>query len=285
MVNIDVLVLVLLKLLLRYRLVITFTGLEIELADASSLSDWKLRVALRFADAATAVSNDIYTRIAARYPGARVQFLANGIDATRASRIAAARTVPGIDPDHFVFCGRLHVVKRVPQLVEVFRDCVEAGCDRNLYVVGDGPERQHVEELLRRYHMEDRVILVGELSHEMALGVIGSSRAVLLNSAHEAAPLVILEAMALGRPVIAPDVGGVGEMIRHGREGLLFDDGDTDGLGRAILRLAEDPAVATRLGAQARSAVTDRFDFALTADAYRDVYRGRALAGRNEPAA
>jgi glycosyltransferase involved in cell wall biosynthesis len=91
---------------------------------------------------------------------------------------------------------------------------------------------------------------------------------VCLPSAAEALPMSVLEAMALGRPAVAADVGGVRDAVEHGVTGLLVGPGDAQGTAAALLELAADPARAERMGAAGRARQRERFDGERMADAY-----------------
>ena len=202
-VSIDVVLLVIFKQLFRYRLVITFHGMELELALHSALSDWKNRLALRHADQVTAVSQRLAERLSTRYAGAQIKHIPNAIDINNINNIADTPAELSIEPKQFVFCGRVDPEKQVAELVEAFGMAIEKGCERKLYILGDGTDRLKVESVISRLGVHDQVIALGALQHHHALRLISGSLCLVLNSATEAYPMVVLEAMALGKPVIA----------------------------------------------------------------------------------
>lgn len=121
-------------------------------------------------------------------------------------------------------------------------------------LVGDGPERQTLERLTTELGIHSRVHFLGELpSRPTAHELFDVS---VLCSLSEASPNSVLEAMAVGRPVIASRVGGVADIITHEVNGLLVTPGDVDGFAAALTRLTSDRALQTRLGAAGREVAT-----------------------------
>ena len=92
--------------------------------------------------------------------------------------------------------------------------------------------------------------------------------AVCLTSEAEALPMSILEAMALGRPVVATNVGGTGEAVQDGETGFLVEPGDVEAVRRALVALAADPERAAAMGAAGRARQRERFDGEAMVDGY-----------------
>jgi glycosyltransferase involved in cell wall biosynthesis len=96
---------------------------------------------------------------------------------------------------------------------------------------------------------------------------------LVVPSVTEGSPLIVLEAMAAGVPVVASAVGGIPDQIRHDKEGLLVPPGDTGALGEALLNLLRDPACARRLGEAGRRRATSEFGHPTMVRRIEDVYR------------
>lgn len=109
-------------------------------------------------------------------------------------------------------------------------------------------------------------------SADVAATLAGAWCLVLASRAGEGMPLVVLEAMAAGKPVIGADVSGVPEVVEHERTGLLFAAGDAGALAQALTRLLDEPALAARLAATARDRVTQDFSIGETARRTADLY-------------
>lgn len=149
----------------------------------------------------------------------------------------------------FLYAGRLSTEKGVEHAA---RAAELAGVE--LTVAGEGPTGAQ----LRGACTEAK--FVGRLDAEETAALIGDARAVVVPSVwFENAPMIILEAMAVGVPVIASRIGGIPEQIADGRDGLLVAPGDVGGIADAMRRLEEDSAFAIALGSEARRTVGERF--------------------------
>jgi glycosyltransferase involved in cell wall biosynthesis len=138
-------------------------------------------------------------------------------------------------------------------------------------VVGDGPLRAELEVLVRRLCLEQNVHFLGFRSDPRAL--IELLDVLVVPSLTEGAPLVVLEAMAAGVPIVASAVGGIPDQIRHEGEGLLVPPGDPAALGDAVLKLLRDPGLARRMGASGCRKATTVFSHAEMMARTEDVYR------------
>ena len=143
--------------------------------------------------------------------------------------------------------------------------------EAHFVVAGDGPLRQELAALAEDLGLGKRVHFLGFRSDASAL--MKSLDVLVVPSLTEGSPLVILEAMAAGVPVVASAVGGIPDQIRHDKEGLLVSPGDTDALGDALLALLRDPDRARRLGEAGRRRATSRFSHATMVRQIEDVYR------------
>ena len=150
-----------------------------------------------------------------------------------------------------------HVAKVVPQA--------------SFIVVGDGPLRTELEVLVRRLCMEQNVRFLGFRSDPRAL--IELLEVLVVPSLTEGAPLVVLEAMAAGVPIVASAVGGIPDQIRHEDEGLLVPPGDPEALGDAVLKLLRDPGLARRMGASGCRKSASVFSHATMVARTEEVYR------------
>jgi glycosyltransferase involved in cell wall biosynthesis len=270
-VSFDVLLLVLYKYLLRYKLVLTFTGSDIHLAARSNFAGLKVRLALKHADCVTAVSRDLCAKLAVVFGCANPLYVPNGVDHEELRRLAAAAPSP-VEDDHLIYCGRLTPVKRVPFLIEAFCQCLARGCERKLYIVGDGEEAPRIKALIASHGVEDKVICVGALPHEQVVSAISRSRCLLLSSSNEGCPLVALESLGLGKPVIAADVGGLKDILIHGENGYLYPADRQDLLRDAITAFAGNGTLAGLLGSRGPAAIAARFELDSVVGHYCQIY-------------
>jgi glycosyltransferase involved in cell wall biosynthesis len=192
----------------------------------------------------------------------------SGIDAVGRPVASPLRADPRI-----VAVGRLQAPKDPVTLVRALAKL--PGGRFEALLVGDGPDRPAVEAELRRLELEGVVELAGE--REDVAEILAGSDIFVLASRSEAFPLTVLEAMAAGLPVVAPRVGGLGELVVEGETGLLVAPGDPAALASAIVRLVDDPELRARLGGAGRARVEAHFTFESFLESHLDLYR-RQLA-------
>jgi glycosyltransferase involved in cell wall biosynthesis len=157
----------------------------------------------------------------------------------------------GVDGATFVFAGRLVPAKQLSLAIGALRHVAAA----RLVVIGDGPERQRLHEIVARAGLEGRVVLKGALPRSEAIEWLRAADAALLSSAWENFPHAAVEAIAAGTPVVATAVGGVPEVIETGVNGILVPPGDERALADAMRSVTTDAKLAARLrrGAEATS--------------------------------
>ena len=177
------------------------------------------------------------------------------------------------DPPRVVSVGRLAAPKDALTLLRALTDVAPAPFSALL--VGDGPDRPELEASIRALGLEDTVTLAGSRSDVPAL--LAAADVFVLSSRSEGAPFSILEAMAAGLPVVASNVGGVGELVVDGETGLLVPPADPGRLADALRRVLGDAALRRRLGAAGRARARERFDLRALQDAHLELY-ARELA-------
>lgn len=160
----------------------------------------------------------------------------------------------------FVTVGRISAEKGYAGLLQAFTTLLSRGIDAELAIIGDGPLRRSLESELSRLELNDRVTVHGALPEEATLELISTSDIFVLPSLMEGLPVVIMEAMALEKPVIAALVAGIPELVLDGSTGLLFRPGDWSDLARCMILLAADPELRRRLTRTSRRAVEQEYD-------------------------
>jgi len=136
-------------------------------------------------------------------------------------------------------------------------DAVSRTEEVSLVVAGEGPERAALERRASKPDLVDRVRFAGALSRDEVLTLFRAADAALLTSAWENLPHSVVEALAVGTPVVATAVGGVPEVVRDGENGLLAPAGDVDAIADAIRRLEGDDALRATLAANAARSVAE----------------------------
>jgi glycosyltransferase involved in cell wall biosynthesis len=157
-------------------------------------------------------------------------------------------------------------------LLEAIRSLNDAGVRAELTVIGDGPERVGLEENAARLGIIDRVRFLGAVGQDRINRHYEETDAFAMASFAEGVPVVLMEAMAHGLPVVAPAIMGVAELVEDGESGLLVRPARVDCLTDALARLAADAQLRTRLGAAGRRKVEAEFDIRESAARLRDLF-------------
>lgn len=227
------------------------------------------RRALADATAIVAVSSVIAGDLRQRAPeisGVRLEIIPNPVDVLGTVREASSAPPPDLE-QYVLYVGKLAPNKGVGKLWTVLD---RAGLRDPLVIIGDGPERHKLETEAARDGR--RVIFKGWLPRPEVLAWLRRARLLVFPSqGPESLSRVLLEAAALGVPIAAMDTGGSGDIIRHDTTGLLSHS--AEGLAADVARLANDPALAARLGAAASAHVTATFDTPHVIDRLEDLYR------------
>ena len=156
-----------------------------------------------------------------------------------------------------LFVGRLVEHKNLPRLLDAFARLAPGRPALRLLLVGSGPLGASLMARIRQLGLSGQVLMLGERDDVPAL--MAAADIVVAPSLREGLSNVVLEAMALGRPVVATRVGGTPEAIDDGEHGLLVDPLDTDALATALARLIDDASLRRRLGEAARNKVLERY--------------------------
>lgn len=172
---------------------------------------------------------------------------------------------PGAAPPHFVGVGRF-VDMKAPQLTLLaFRAALTRVPQAELTMIGEGPLWECCLRLARAMGIADAVRLPGAVPHDEVAVAMGSARAFVQHSVRtlqdevEGTPVAVLEAGAMGLPVVATRHAGIRDVVIDGETGALVDEGDVAGMADAMVRLAQEPELARRWGRAARERVASEF--------------------------
>jgi colanic acid/amylovoran biosynthesis glycosyltransferase len=158
-----------------------------------------------------------------------------------------------------VCVGRLAAEKGQLLLIEAAARVAGKGVPFELIFAGDGPMRRALEDAIAHWRLQDRITITGWLDSAQVRAEILASRALVSASFAEGLPVVIMEAMALCRPVIATYVAGIPELVRHGENGWLVPAACVAELAAALEQcLASSPEALQRMGEEARKSVLQR---------------------------
>jgi glycosyltransferase involved in cell wall biosynthesis len=166
--------------------------------------------------------------------------------------------------------GRLTEQKAQAELITAAKKCKAEVPGLELTIIGDGPERAKLKGIIKDLQLNGAVKL--EDPTERGRQRYRAFHMFALPSRDEGLPMVLLEAMAAGVPVIASSVGAIPQLITHEKNGILINSGDARQLEDAILRLAKDPTLRDMLGSAGCQTVRERFSSTAMAKKYRDLY-------------
>jgi glycosyltransferase involved in cell wall biosynthesis len=191
---------------------------------------------------------------------------------------AETRRYLGIPDGRFAvgWVGRMTAVKRGDDVLEGFKLLRDRGVDATLCLVGDGPDRPHLERRAHELGIVRDTLFLGY--QEDVAPLYAAFDALVLPSGNEGTPVSVIEALAAGRPVVATRVGGVPDVVRDDEDGFLVDAGATDELAERLSRLAADPALRERLAAAGRARVLPRYAVDRLVDDVDRLYRSLLAA-------
>lgn len=165
----------------------------------------------------------------------------------------------GSPPLRAVCVGRLSAEKGHHGLLAALAQLRGLAPDVRVTLIGDGPLRGELESRARELGLDDSVEFAGARPEAEVLRAVAGADLFVLPSLMEGLPVVLMEAMALGVPVLAPHVAGIPELVTDERDGLLFRPSDWQGLTSQLRRLLTDTALRTRLALAGRARVTGEF--------------------------
>ena len=188
------------------------------------------------------------------------------------------RHLYGIPRDAFVvgWVGRMTGVKDTGAVLEIVRSARDRGVDAVLCMVGDGPDRERLEQLAHELGIARSCYFVG-YQPDVA-GYYRLFDAFVLPSVTEGTPVSAIESLASGTAVVANRVGGVPDVVRDGVDGFLVEPGDIEGAAARLAELAADPALRARLGEAGKARVLERYSVARLVDDIDRLYRSLLAA-------
>ena len=250
---------------------------------------WRRRAALRWAFRSSlgvaAVSEHTRRVLVERLalPAASVQLVRNGIPDRPGERERVRREL-GLGPNEVLILsvGSLRPRKGHRVLLDAAARLERMGLATPwcVAIAGAGDEREALETLVRVQGLAHRVHLLGQ--REDIPDLQAAADVFALASFWEGLPLAVLEGMFGGNAIVATDVGGISEAVRHGEHGLLTSAGDSHGFAEALRQVITDAGLRERWGRAARQRAEAEFQVEAMAQAYERLYRGpgRAAAGR-----
>jgi len=181
---------------------------------------------------------------------------------------AILREKYGIMGHYCLYVGRLTPRKGLDYLLYALKIANNVKC----VIVGDGPQREHLLSLMRTLGLQDRVIFTGYVPQEDLKHFYAAADFFVLPSLAEGLPLVVLEALATGTPIIASKVAGIPDIVVEGYNGLMVPPRDVESLSEAIQKLADAPDIRKKMGIHAHQTVNEKFSWKCIAKEVLRVY-------------
>jgi glycosyltransferase involved in cell wall biosynthesis len=264
-------------------LVSTFFGVELTWMEKQFpfLSPLLKRI-VRGSDAVTAISTYTAERLRRAVPGVDPAVIPFGA-AVEPPAEPPVYTWDGTGTFELLFVGRLVERKGVHLLLDALAALPPSRPVR-LNVVGDGPDRSRLEARATSLGLDDRVVFHGFVSHEEKQRRFAECHAFVLPAVIDAKGdteglgVVLIEAQAYAKPVIASRAGGIVDIVDDGGSGFLVAPGDAGALAGAVAACMDDPDRARRMGERGRATAAERFGWPAIAGRLADLYR--SLPGR-----
>ena len=209
-----------------------------------------------------------------KVPESKTSFIRNGVDLTEIDAALANLPVdkgPDTDSRIIGFIGQMIPRKGIPDLIEVFDQLYQQKADLRLQLLGDGSQRPELEHQAAALSSVNAVEFLGFRSDRLAL--LSKFSLFVMTSSLEGIPRCMMEAMAVGIPVVAYDIPGVDQLVEHGQTGLLAPFGDKAALVACCTQMLDDPELAATLSRNAREMVNVRYSAARMANEYEDLFR------------
>ena len=222
------------------------------------------------------VSLDLRSQLAASFGAQRVMCVHNGIDLdqVRVTRPATdLRRELNLGGQDFIIgtMGRLVPVKGLETFLKAALIIRSRKDNVKFLIVGDGPLKETLQALARHYGLERDVLFLGH--RDDRYDILAMMDVLVLSSLSEGIPMVLLEALALARPVVATRVGGIPEVVEDRVNGRLVRPGREEELADACMALMDDYGLAERFGLAGQQRVRERFSVRSMAEKVADVYR------------
>jgi len=188
----------------------------------------------------------------ANWPNKKIFIVPNGIAIHSANNFDrdVIRNELSIKTDEHIllFVGRLHAVKGLKYLILAMKTIQSRDKLSRLLIVGkDQGQRKILDDLIKKLHLEENICFIEETSHENVFRYMMASDIFILPSLSEGFPLVLLEAMSCGIPLVASDVGGISEIIQDNRNGFLVQTRNPDDIAEKVLKIVKDDVLIKKI--------------------------------------
>jgi glycosyltransferase involved in cell wall biosynthesis len=211
-----------------------------------------------------------------RFPPEKIVSIPTGVDVERFNPDRVKENIReelGIDQDT-PLVGNISIIrteKGYPYFLEAAQEILKIKPETRFLIVGHEPKGDTLTQEVRKRGLEDKVIMPG-LRKDIPQ-VLATLDVFVLSSLREGVPQGVTQALAMEKPIVATDVGGVPELIKHNQTGLLVSPANSETLAKAILELLEDREKAKKLGENGRRLVEEKFSQETMIEKIENLYR------------
>jgi glycosyltransferase involved in cell wall biosynthesis len=248
-------------------------------------TSWKSKV-YHWIDRLTNVKTDRYVAVSNaieksllddRLPREKISLIRNAVSLPSKSSdfdIAKTRKQFGIPENAFVFTllGRMVWAKGIDDFISAFSIVAEKYKPARAVIVGDGELRDEIVMQIKKSGLQEHVYLLGYQSHQKVLEILMSSNVFVMPSRSEGIPYALLEAAALGMPIIATHCGGIPEVVTDDESAILVPIGDVKALSKVMASLSGDQSLANRLGKAAQNKIANEYALDKQMEIMEDIY-------------
>ncbi len=224
-----------------------------------------------------AVSEDLANKIELMGVNKNIKILRNAVDINRfkPSKNREMRHNNGIKDDDvlILFIGHLETFKGIFELLDAFYEINTKQKNTKLMIVGEGHEEQKVRDTVSKLNLVNSVIFTGKISPENIQNYYQMADIFTLPSYTEGLPLVVIEAMACGLPVVVSTAGGIPELVKDDINGFLVQPKDRVLLTKKLELLVDYPELRDKFGIKALKTVDDEFNIDKKVDKLKEIYR------------
>ena len=235
--------------------------------------DWQktlIRKVLSLSDRVVILSPHWTLFFSQMVPSSKLKVLENAVPLA-SYQLKSAEFPKALEPTIF-FAGLLTENKGIFDLIAIIPELVKKVPSVKVLLAGTG-ELQRIQAVLQSGHIEGSVKLLGWVDPQQLIGLYHQSHLFVLPSYYEGLPMVLLEAMACGLPIVATRVGGIPELIEEGENGILIHPGDREALLNALARLLGDPILRGHMALKNVQKIKEKYDIPGYIQKLKNLYR------------
>lgn len=193
----------------------------------------------------------------------KMSYIPNGIDINSYSNCSEDATI--------LYAGRLSPLKNVETLIYAFSKIESLYPTYKLQIIGSGNDKSNLEEITRSLNLKRRVEFIENVPNDVLKKYLARCTIFVLPSLFETFGIVVIEAMASGKPVIASNIPGPNDIITNGHDGILFDSKNVDELEYYLIKLINDPYLRMKIGSNAKQTIT-KYSYDNITNEYLKIY-------------